>query len=181
MLVIHPKDITTKVLDGLYQNEEGVRVLTDEATNREIRSALHRLPKWERLIMLGHGSDVGLFSREADGAGFNRIIVGHPHAFYLRGRSNIVAIWCNADLFGRKEGLHGLFSGMIISEMKEAEEYSIPTSEEELDREIPMFVGRLRKLLDEGIPLREIPEAMRDSGFERSALNDFNYSRLFYL
>lgn len=181
MLVIHPNDITTKVLEGLYLNDEGGRVLKEESSNSDIRSALHRLPKWERLMLLGHGSHAGLFSREKDEAEFNRIIVGHPHSFYLRGRSNIVAIWCNADLFARKEGLHGLFSGMIISEMKEAEEYKISTSEEELEREIPLFVGRLRKLLDDGMPLWEIPDAMMDSGFERSELNEFNYSRLYYL
>ncbi len=36
-----------------------------------------------------------------------------------RAISNIIGIWCHTDKFARKEGLRGLFSGMIISDIKE--------------------------------------------------------------
>lgn len=194
MLVIHPKDPTTEVLGRLYQKslpeveeeavpgEGGVTVMTQEASTTDIKRALHHLRKSERLMLLGHGSDNGLFSRPEAGTGeFDRIIVGHPHAFYLRGRTNTVAIWCNADQFARKEGLHGLFSGMIVSEMEEAVIYGIATSQEELDREIPLFVDRLSELINSETPLWEVAALMKSFNFSPTPLNEFNYSHLYYL
>ena len=69
--------------------------------------------------MLGHGSDRGLFFREDDSKDvFDRIVVGNPHAFQLRRHGgNIVAVVCNADLFARAEGLHGLFTWMISTHL----------------------------------------------------------------
>ena len=79
--------------------------------------------------MLGHGSGKGLFFRADDSKEeFDKIIVGHPHTYHLRKHGgNIVAVWCNADQFARAEGLHGLFSGMIVSELNEALLYQVET------------------------------------------------------
>lgn len=181
MLVIHPSDSTTKVLSSLYQKEKDAIVLTQNASTAEIKRSLHHLPKSERLMLLGHGSDAGLFSREKDGEEFNRIIVGHQHSYYLRGRSNIVGIWCNADQFARKEGLHGLFSGMIISEMEEAEQYGIPTDQEELDIELQIFVHWLEKFVNSDTPLHKIPEYMKNILYHPCLLNEFNYRNLYFL
>lgn len=173
--------MTTRVLSRLYCEDASAIVLTQEASPVQVKKCLHHLSATERLLLLGHGSDCGLFSREFDGEDFNRIIVGHPHAYYLRGRSNTVAIWCNADLFARKEGLHGLFSGMIISEMEEAKQYAVSTSQEELDRELPLFVDRINAFLRSEMPLRDVPEAMLNSHFTPSELNLFNYSHLHFI
>ena len=181
MLVIHPNDSSTKVLSALYQNKKDAVVMTQNASSSDIKKSLHHLPKSERLMLLGHGSDAGLFSREGDGDEFNRIIVGHQHSYYLRGRSNIVGIWCNADLFARKEGLHGLFSGMIISEMEEAEQYGIPTTQEELDTELQIFVHHLGMHLNSDAPLHKIPEYMRNTLYHPCLLNEFNYRNLYFL
>ena len=73
-------------------------------------------------MLLGHGSDKGLSFRKDDSKDeFDKVIVSHAHAYHLRkhGR-NSVAVWCNADQFACAEGLHGLFTGMIISELSEA-------------------------------------------------------------
>ena len=126
MLVVHPKDITTSVLTSLYKGTDS-KVVDQTASKREIEHLLHHCPPHERIMLLGHGSDNGLFSRTDDNVlEFDRIIVGHSHAYYLRHHgANMIGIWCHADKFARKEGLHGLFSGMIISDKKEAEEYGI--------------------------------------------------------
>lgn len=181
MLVIHPTDPTTEVLKALYDKESAVTVVNQSLNNGMIRHLLHYLPKSERLMLLGHGSPNGLFSRHIESGEFDRIIVGHPHAYYLRGRVNIIAIFCNADKFAQKEGLHGLYSGMIVSEMEEAIEYGISTSAEEIATELPLFVSCLRDLLDTGVPLSEIPQAMAMSSFHDSELNNFNYNNLHFL
>ena len=136
MLVIHPKDKTTAMLSALYDGLEA-QVVDDYRSTKEIGHLLHHVSKPERIMLLGHGSDKGLFFRKDDSKEeFDKIIVGHSHAYHLRKHGgNIVAVWCNADQFARAEGLHGLFMGMIVSELSEALLYRVETSQEERDCE----------------------------------------------
>lgn len=182
MLVIHPKDKTIAMLTVLYDGLE-VRLLDQSFKNSEVKDALHHASKQERIMMLGHGSDKGLFSRDHEEQDvFDRLIVYHPHAYYLRKHgSNIVAIWCNADMFAHKEGLHGLFTGMIISELSEALIYGVETTQEELDRENMKLANRLRLLFNEGIPLHKIPQCMQELDDAHSPLSEFNYRNFHYL
>lgn len=182
MLVIHPKDSTTTVLSLLYEGME-VRKLNQSFNSTEIKRALNHTSKLERIMLLGHGMDKGLLTRDNDEQDvFHRLIVHHPHAYYLRKHGgNIVAVWCNADMFARKEGLHGLYTGMIISELSEALIYNVNTTQEELDRETPKLVMRLRSLLDEEVPLHEIPSRMLAMDDVHSPLTEFNYKHFYYL
>lgn len=183
MLVIHPKDKTTTVLSLLYEGME-VRLLDQTSNSAEIKRTLNHTPKQERIMLLGHGMDKGLLTRDNEEQEvFHRLMVYHPHAYYLRKHEgNIVAVWCNADLFARKEGLHGLFTGMIISELSEALIYEVETTQEELlDRETPKLVKRLRLLLDEDIPLHEIPDRILAMDDVHSPLTEFNYRHFYYL
>lgn len=107
--------------------------------------------------------------------------MGHPHTYHLRKHGgNIVAVWCNADQFARAEGLHGLFTGMIVSELSEALLYQVETTQEELDRENVKLAIRLRTLFDERIPLNEIPKRMLAMDDVHSPLTTFNYKNFFY-
>lgn len=181
MLVIHPTDRTTAFLSTIYNGNDNYILLTQDNSPEEVRRAIHHLPKSEPLLLLGHGSGDGLFSRQVDTGAFDRIIVGHKHAFYLRGRSNIVGIWCNADQFARKEGLHGLFTGMIISEMSEALEYGITVTEEELLRENEVFAQRIAALYNGGTPLWKVPDELKTLVDRWTPLTEFNYNNIFYL
>lgn len=182
MVVIHPKDKTTSMLSILYEGIE--HTLIDQSYSKnEISHILNHVPCHERILLLGHGSDLGLFSRNDDRFDvFDRLIVYHPHAYYLRKHGcNIVGIWCNANLFAGKERLHGLFTGMIITEMSEALLYGINTSQEELDKENVKLVERLRSLLDENVPLQDIPSRILVMDDVHSQLTDFNYHNFHYL
>lgn len=182
MLVIHPKDNTTAMLSALYDGLEAL-VVDDLRSTKEIGHLLHHVSTQERIMLLGHGSDKGLFFRADDSKDeFDKIIVGHCHAYHLRKHGgNIVAVWCNANLFARAEGLHGLFTGMIVSELNEARLYQIETTQEELDRENGKLAMRLRTLLDERIALCEIPKRMLVMDDVRSPLTTFNYNNFHYL
>lgn len=182
MLVIHPKDKTTTMLSALYDGLEA-QVIDDYRSTKEMGHLLHHVSTQERIMLLGHGSDKGLFFRKDDSKDeFDKIIVGHSHAYHLRKHGgNIVAVWCNADLFARAEGLHGLFSGMIVSELSEAQLYKIETTQEELDSENVKLARRLRTLLDERIPLSEIPKRMLTMDNVHSPLTTFNYKNFYYL
>ncbi|MBO5698889.1 MAG: hypothetical protein J6R79_02655 [Bacteroidaceae bacterium] len=183
MLVVHPQDITTGVLTSLYEGTDS-KVVDQTTSKREIEHMLHHCPPSERIMLLGHGSQNGLFSRTDDKVPeFDRIIVGHPHAYHLRRHgANIIGIWCHADKFARKEGLHGLFTGMIISDKWEAEEYGIITLQHHIEEWNERMFAKLRNLLDENVPLHEIPERMRALNDERrSSIESFNYENFFYL
>lgn len=181
MLVIHPIDKTTEFLNGLYNELDGVLKLDQGCSNHEIKHQLSCTPSCETIMMLGHGSDKGLFSRSDDAnKEFDRIIVGHAHAYYLR-KHRLIGIWCHASLFAEAEHLHGLFSGMFISEMEEAVEYGIETSPDELSVEMEKFVKRLRYLLDNNVLLHEIPQLIKDMDDVHSPLTEFNYSGIRYL
>ena len=169
MLVIHPKDKTTAMLSALYDGLEA-QVVADYRTTKEMGHLLHHVSTQERIMLLGHGSDKGLFFRKDDSKDeYDKVIVSHAHAYHLRKHGgNIVAIWCHADLFARKEQLHGLFSGMIVSEMKEAQEYGISCSQEDLDRENANLAGHLRTLFDDEVPFQEIPKRIAEMDTIRS-------------
>ena len=65
MLVTHPKDKTTAMLSALYDGLEA-QVVIDYLTTKEMRRLLHHVSTQERIMLLGHGSDKGLFFRKDD-------------------------------------------------------------------------------------------------------------------
>lgn len=183
MIVIHPTDRTTAFLSKLYEGMEGAVVIKDNLSKKDMNQILHHMSKNERILLLGHGCYKGLYWREDDTKPeFDAIVVGHPHNYHLRNHgSNIVAVFCHADKFAESERLHGLFTGMLISEMSEAITEGIETTGEEIDRENLKFVIRLRSLLDEEVPLHEIPQRMLALDDVRSPLTTFNYQRIYYM
>ena len=179
--VVHPKDKTTAVLAHLYAGCEA-RIVDQHHTNKEVRHFLNHAHPFEYLMLLGHGSDKGLFSRSDDGmADFDRIIVNKHHAFYLKRQHLLIGIWCHARTFAEEQHLRGLFSGMFISELSEAAEYGVSTCQEELDVELDKFVRRLRGLLDERVHFSDIPAKLRAMDDVRSPLTTFNYNSIFFI
>ena len=171
------------MLSALYEGTTGARLLDCSPTAKEIDHTIHHTPTSERIMLLGHGSDNGLFWRKDDTQpGFDGILVGHRHSFHLRRHgANLVAVFCHANMFATSNGLHGLFSGMIVTEMEEAAEYGITTSKEELERENVKLFRRLRVLLDRGVSLSDIPRLILDMDDVHTPLTEFNYKSFYYL
>ena len=182
MLVIHPIDRTTEVLKMLYAGLDA-RVVSDDCSNKEMDHLLKHTSTQERVMLLGHGSDKGLFFRRDDTKNeFDKVIVAHRNNYMLRRHDgNIIGIWCHANLFAQAEGLHGLFSGMMISEESEAEEYGIAATHEEILASNKVMLCKLRRLLDEHVPLHEIPARMRALDNEHTPLSEFNYGNFHYM
>lgn len=75
MIVIHPKDKTTAMLSALYGGLEA-QVVADNLSTKEMGHLLHHVSTHERIMLLGHGSDKGLFFRKDDSKDeFDKIIV----------------------------------------------------------------------------------------------------------
>ena len=125
MLVIHPADTSTDFLRVLYEGREGIRLLRGYESRNEVNDILFHLPAGEAVMLLGHGSDAGLF-RKQDGV--YSLYVGRSMAYCLR-KHWVIGVWCHACLFAEQLRLHGLFSGMIVSEKDEAREYAMETTE----------------------------------------------------
>ena len=65
MLVIHPKDKTTEMLSILYKGLEA-KLIESGFSNKEMGHLLHHTSPSERIMLLGHGSDKGLYFRKND-------------------------------------------------------------------------------------------------------------------
>lgn len=58
-LIIHPQDETTDFLRPIYQKSFNKTVVTGGIPKRELDQLIKR---YQRIIMMGHGSPSGLFS-----------------------------------------------------------------------------------------------------------------------
>ena len=176
MTIIHANDPTTKVLSHLYETKEGMSVLINEtSTNADVQKAIRGD---SAIMMLGHGNQYGLFSKPSKSGKYERFLITERHVQFLRNKT-CIGIWCHANQFAEKYGLHGLFSGMIISEMQEATDWHIQTTQEEITIEMEKFACRLRDCIDRYC-LQEIPQRMKELDDVQSELTRFNYSRLFF-
>lgn len=178
MLVIHPYDPSTEFLDVLYDGQEGVRRIRGEESRNRLGSILYHLPPVEPVMLLGHGSPSGLFRLEDGG---NGLYVGKSFAYSLR-KHPVIGVFCHANRFAENTRLHGLFSGMIVSEPEEALEYRIPATAGELERENRIFAETLAGFLRAGIPYREIPLLMKAAvGDDAPEVRKFNYNSFYFL
>ena len=175
MVVVHANDPTTRFLSKLYELREDVTCLiTESNTNSDV---IRKIREADKVMMLGHGTEDGLFSITKEGK-TKRLMIYNRHVGFLRNKE-CIGIWCYANKFAEEYKLHGLFSGMIISELDEAQEKDVSTTQEEIDREMIKFVIRLRDCIAR-YGLKETPQRMKELDDVKSELTRFNYSNLFY-
>jgi hypothetical protein len=181
-LIIHPSDETTDFLCVIYEEYLDnldytiIRDYPSGAISNDI------LEKYDRIIMLGHGCPEGLL--HTNDIGF---LIDESNVETLRNKE-LIAIWCNADLFFLRHDLVGLYTGMIISEKMEAlyclPQYTIRKSEIKESNE--RFAAAVKKLIEK-YGNDKVLEAIK-IGFKSdvdkyypaiSHLTKFNNSRIF--
>lgn len=176
MTVVHANDPTTRALSLLYEAREDVSCrVAEKSTSSDVQRAIRDC---DTVMMLGHGNEWGLFSTPDKKGRYERHIISSKLVDFLRGKT-CIGIWCHANEFAEKYGLHGLFSGMIVSEPWEAEAEHISTTEEEIRIETEKFARRLRYCIDT-YGLEETPMRMRELDDVKSELTNFNYGNLFF-
>ena len=176
MTIIHANDPTTKVLSYLYELRQDISArITEASTNSDIQRAIRGD---NTIMMLGHGNQYGLFSKPDKNGEYKRFLITDRHVQFLRDKT-CIGIWCHANEFAERYGLHGLFSGMIISELQEAIDYDIHTTKEEIDAEMEKFTRRLNDCID-SFGLAETSIRMRGLDDVKSELTIFNYNNLYY-
>ena len=176
MTVIHATDPTTQVLSFLYQQREDVRLcITEKSTSSDVQRAIRTD---DVLMMLGHGNEYGLFSKPDRNGEYRRFLITDRHVQFLRDKT-CIGIWCYANKFAEKYKLHGLFSGMLISELQETIDLGVPATKDEIDREMKKFTIRLKDCI-ETYGLKRTPLRMKELDDVQSELTKFNYGNLHY-
>lgn len=148
-LVIHPEDSTTDFLKVIYAGK-GWTIIDYRVNRKEISKAIL---EHERIVMLGHGSEKGLF-------GYNDILIDSSLVYLLKDKL-CVCIWCNADKFVEKYKLKGFYTGMIISEWQEAVDYAIVPSGDDIDESNALFASTIGSAIDSPTLLTEVKEAYK--------------------
>jgi len=110
-LVIHCQDHTTDMLSQIYEGKNW-DVLRDGNIDKD---ELHQLlQSHDRIVCLGHGTPGGLLNKQGGG-----YVIGDEEAKYLKDKKLFI-IWCNADRYASRHGLHGLITKNVPSEVWEA-------------------------------------------------------------
>lgn len=128
-LVIHPTDSTTAFLQQIYAGR-GFDVLNWYRGDVDLL-----LPKYDRIIMMGHGWTGGLFSVGKFPGSF---AVGDKSVPGLKGKNNVY-IWCCARTFVNHHNLDGFSTGMFISEVAEAAWFKIKTTQDVVTKQNMLF------------------------------------------
>lgn len=168
-LVIHPEDPTTKVLEGSYVGK-GYTVITDYLLPKnKLKKAIK---EHDRIIMLGHGTKYGLMAET--GMRSYRMVVDSTLLYLLREKI-LIGVWCNADEFFEKYKLEGFYTGMIISEEKEAEFENVEATIEEIRESNNL----LTEALEKSINSEDILTSMVKNYVGDTDVINFNKVRLF--
>ena len=150
ILVIHPDDRSTDCLKLIYKDRTDMDVINDFRRISEI-DLFEIISKYDKIIMLGHGTPNGLFDIQKGGYLINRNFVP------VLKEKETISIWCHSDQFFRAHNMKGFHTGMIISETSEALWVlgrSVFNDEEMLDN-----MNEFSSIVGECIDLE--PEAMR--------------------
>lgn len=109
-LFVHITDPTTDFLCAIYKDVPNSTVLREDVGTKRINKLIS---EHDRVVMLGHGSPLGLFSNKA---GF---IIGDANVKALANKDNVY-IWCHASKYVQHHQLKGFATGMFVSECSEA-------------------------------------------------------------
>lgn len=172
MIVVHPFDPSTRMLSKIYEGLDGVTLFDSWTQRREILRAIAAAPREETILLLGHGCPSGLLDMR------HGILIGDADADLLKDRPNLVGIWCYASSYAHKHGLKGFFSGMFISEPREAFIHLVEATPEEIYDKAENFSINMGLMFRDGYPLEKIADMMMDPCYIDSDLTAFNYSRL---
>lgn len=170
-LVIHPTDYSTDFLTKIYEGKDWT-VINKKPSKKVLKEAIKT---HDRIIMLGHGCEKGLFDSNYD------TVIDSNYVYLLREKT-CVGIWCNADVFFKKYGLKGLFTGMMISENDEAYMFDVNHIYGDIDNSNLAFSLAMRdNIADSGDGVYHVEKII--SEYEDRATNhivDFNKQRIYY-
>lgn len=166
-LVIHSDDPTTDFLCPVYEDIRNKTVIRTYLGRKHFTDLCK---SHDRIIFLGHGTEKGLM-------GPGGFIMDSKFVWLLRDKP-CVYIWCNADVFVKKYGLTGFYTGMIISEYVEAMYESVNCEYVEIDESNMLFTQAIRFGIEKPDMLNCV-KAVYGGGENFNRVINFNYDRLY--
>lgn len=138
-LVIHPIDSSTNFLSEIYSGEKDWTIVRAFSSKKNLKD---KISQHDRIIMLGHGSEDGLFH-------YNSLVIDATFVDLLKDKL-CYCIWCNADIFVKKhiENFNNsgtIYTGMIISEPDEAVMYCQPFRWEFIKESNELFAKSIKE------------------------------------
>jgi hypothetical protein len=163
ILVIHPKDPTTDFLKDIYKDipNSKITVVSDPYYKHYVH------PLFDRAIILGHGTPHGLIGINID-----------PLLPILKKQSNNIYIWCNADEYVKHNSLKGMCTGMMCSEVSEANIYKINVNQFEVACSNELFAKTIGKYVN--LTPEKCVENVKREYFKDSDLIRFNNERIYF-
>jgi hypothetical protein len=164
ILVIHPKDPTTDFLKDIYKDipNSKITIISDP-----YYKYLSDLIFFDRAIILGHGTPNGLIGINID-----------PLLPILKKQHDNIYIWCNADKYVKRNNLKGMCTGMMCSEVVEANMYNIKANQFEVDSSNELFAKTIGKYIH--LSSEECVSKVTKDYNADSDLIKFNRERIYY-
>ena len=145
-LIIHPADHTTDFLKTTYESLPNKTIITGGVSKDDV---IKMIQSHDRVMMMGHGSPLSLLSMGQFNS-TNGYIIDHTIVPCLKEKTQSIFIWCDANIFVEYNGLSGIYTGMFISEVREAIYCGLPNSNQEMvDESNTAFCGALLKVIGE--------------------------------
>ena len=174
MIVIHiDSEKDTAFLSKCYEGI-GDSIILYNPTKEQVTQTLTDNPN-VTVMMLGHGSSSGLFSKDWRGN-----VIDYTNAKLLKDR-DCIGIWCYAKNFARQYGLKGYFTSMFVSNGGEAKAFGYKdATEEDVFNEVAIFAERVNDLIKAETPLTEWVEKLQEQADYSKPYVEFNYSAMEY-
>lgn len=176
MVVVHMDTrFDTTVMARAYEGLDCTVFLTP--TRMQRRAIMEAIRNDDGPVMLlGHGTPRGLLDPT-----FADYIIESRDVDLLRQRT-VIGIWCYASEFADHYGLHGFFTSMFVSNLREAQELQVDrlATEDNIMSEHELFCCMINCFIRAELPMDEWVENLqgmcnRDLPFVR-----FNYEALSY-
>ena len=177
-LVIHPKDTSTDFLARIYADKDWDVI---RAWYKDQASLKRFMDCYDRIIMMGHGTPSGLLNTGTFYKDWQPYVIDNFFVDLLQTKETI-SIWCHSDQFARHYKLPGFHTGMIISEVHEAQ-YVLGetplTAEETLDN-MNLFADAVGRHIDDP-DLLEMQRSIRKEYNRDDLVSVFNRKNIIML
>ena len=179
-LVIHPKDASTDFLTRIYKDKDWTSI---RSWPQDPASLKRFINCYDRIIMMGHGTPSGLLNVGSFyGDEPNQLYVIDNYFTDLLQTKETVSIWCHSDQFARQYKLPGFHTGMIISEVSEAQYVlgKTPLNAEETLDNMNLFADVVGKHIDNP-NLLEMQKLIREQYNRDDPVSAFNRDNIIML
>lgn len=183
-LVMHPQDSSTDFLKICYENhlEDKEWTIINDFSKITKKRLKELIKENDKIIMMGHGFGQGLFNPNFNSSckHLDSLLIDDSHAPLLKEKETI-SIWCFSDRYFKRHNIKGFHTGMIISEVKEAEIMLAknPFNEKEILDNMVMFATAIRDCIDK--EPKEMQEYVLKHYVGDDAVTQFNRKNIIVL